>query len=100
MFKLSLEAISLSTPRGRLLFWLAATLVIFVSRFEWLENLSIWQRIGLDWMPSIGLTRSYWHLIHGNFVAAYNMNPLIFLVVLVGGTILARDFLQAIKTQK
>lgn len=71
--------------------WAALTLVIFVSPYVWLENLSLWQMIGFDSAPSIGLTRSYWLLLHGDVAAAWERNPLIFAVLTVGLPILLND---------
>jgi hypothetical protein len=86
-----LQLCTLSTPSQRLLVWAILTLLIFFSEFNWLENLSLYKRIGLDWVPSIGLTRAYWLLLHGNISAAVEMNPLIVPVIIAGGTLLIKD---------
>lgn len=84
---------TLSTPRQRLLVWGLLTVIIYFSQFNWLENLSLYKRIGLEWAPSIGLTRAYWLFIHGNAPAAINMNPLIIPVIIAGGIVLIKDAL-------
>lgn len=88
--KLLIEIIGLQTPRGRLLFFAIVSLAVFISPFEWLSNLSIWQRLDIP-SPSIGLTRAYWHLLHLDPVSAWQRNKLIFLVIAFGSVILLRD---------
>lgn len=88
---LFIELISLSTPRARIIFWALATAIIFVLPYRFFENLSLWQRLGWDSAPSIGLTRAYWLLIHGDIAAAWERNSLIFVVVAVGVPMLIRD---------
>jgi hypothetical protein len=91
MTKIAVEIISLSTPRGRLLFFIILTFFIFLTPYKYLSGLSLWQRIGWDWAPSIGLTRAYHMLIHGNFMGAWHRNPLIYLIITIGLMILAKD---------
>lgn len=85
------ETITLSTPRGRLIFALTANIAIFASRYHWLSNLSLYQRLGLDWAPSIGLTRAYWKVLHGDLAGAWERNWLIFPVMTVLWCIVALD---------
>lgn len=88
---LAIEALTLGTARGRLIAWSVLTGAIFASKYVWLEHLSLWQRLGWDWAPSIGLTRSYWLVIHGDISSAWSLNPLIFVVIGVGSILLCRD---------
>jgi hypothetical protein len=90
----AIQIVTLSTPRGRLMFVGIASSIIFVAPFAWVAHLSLWQRLGLDWAPSIGLTRAYWLFIHGHPRAAMAFNWLIIPVLIVGGTLLARDMHQ------
>lgn len=83
--------LTLSTPRQRVTAWLLLTVGIFLSDVRWFENLSLYKRVGLEWMPSIGLTRAYWYLVHGDFTAAWQMNKLIYAVVLLGGSLVLYD---------
>jgi hypothetical protein len=86
-----LHYFSLSTPKQRLTTWLVLTLLIYFARFSWLVNLSLYKRAGLDFMPSIGLTRSYWLLLHGKLSQALAMNRLIIVVIAVGSFLLVKD---------
>jgi len=97
--RLALEIISLSTARGRLAAFGLATSAIFFSQYHWLANLSLYGHLGID-SPSIGLTRAYWLLIHGNPVAAWERNPLIFLVLAVGLPLIALDVMKVIKQRQ
>jgi hypothetical protein len=86
-----LHYFSLSTPKQRLVTWLALTLAIYFARFSWLTNLSLYKRAGLTFMPSIGLTRSYWLILHGRLSQAFVLNRLIFAVIAVGCFLLVKD---------
>lgn len=90
--QLLLEIISLSTARGRLLFFGLATLVILVMPYAWLANLSLWQRIGWESAPSIGLTRAYWLFIHGDPLAAWQRNWLIYPVITIVLILIITDY--------
>jgi len=92
--RLLLEIIGLSTARGRVIFVFTASVVVYFVPFRWLGGLSLWQRLGLDWVPSIGLTRAYWLLLHGRLDEALELNWLILLVVVLAGMLLAKDFYQ------
>jgi len=83
MRRLLLEIIGLSTARGRVTFVFAASVMVYFVPFRWLAGLSLWQRLGLDWMPSIGLTRAYWLLLHGRVDEARALNGLIVPVVAI-----------------
>jgi hypothetical protein len=91
MRKVVMESASLATPRGRLIFVTLASCIVLVVPFHWLGSLSLWGRLGLDWMPSIGLTRAYWLLVHGRPAEAVAFNWLIVPVVVVAGTLVIRD---------
>lgn len=67
------------------------TCLVFVVPYAWLNNLSLWQALGWESAPSIGLTRAYWLLIHGDPIAAWDRNPLIYAVLSVLGVIIAKD---------
>lgn len=90
MVKLVIETIGLQTPRGRLLFFGTASVLVFCVPYRLLEGLSLWQRLDIP-SPSIGLTRAYRHVLHMDVAAAWQRNPLIFLVITIGAPILARD---------
>jgi len=85
-----IKFISLSQPKARVLFFGSATVVIFFLPFDILHNFSIWARLGIP-SPSIGLTRAYWLLMHGRPTEAWQMNKLIFLVVLIILSIVISD---------
>jgi hypothetical protein len=86
----------LQTARGRLLFFAVISLLIFVAPYEWLGRLSIWQALNIP-SPSIGLTRAYHLLLHGDFEGAWQRNKLIFVVIAIGLFILVRDILTVMK---
>lgn len=86
----TIEAIGLQTSTGRLLFFLIATIVIFLLPVSALAEFSIWQKLGVP-SPSIGLTRAYHHILHGNIDFAWQQNRLIFVVLLIGLPLLAKD---------
>ena len=90
------EILGLQTPRGRLIFFAAASIIIFVTPYSWLAQLSLWQRIGIE-APSVGLTRAFWHVLHFEWLAAWHRNPLIYLVLLVGIPLLARDVFKIVR---
>jgi hypothetical protein len=91
LWRYLIEIIGLQTARGRLLFFAVASIAIFLAPYSFLSRLSIWQHLGWDSAPSIGLTRAYWHLMHLDVSAAWVRNPLIFAVLLIGLPMLARD---------
>lgn len=97
MRPLLLEAVTLSTPRGRLLAFITLTLLIYPARYSWLSHLSLWLLIGWHSAPSIGLTRAYWLLLHGHPSLAWQRNRLIFAVLAVGLPLLAYDGWQLAK---
>lgn len=86
--------ISLSTPRSRLGVWAILTTAIYIAPFAWLKHLSLYGHLGWRGSPSIGLTRAYWFTLHGQFHNAWQMNSLIFLVLLVGIPLLISDALK------
>lgn len=100
MRRLFLEAISLTTPRGRLCIIAVITGLVFLVPYSWLNNLSLWQALGWESAPSIGLTRAYWLLIHGDPIAAWNRNPLIYAVLPVVGAIIAKDIATLLAKRK
>ena len=63
---------------------------MFFAPYEWLARLSIWQAFNIP-SPSIGLTRAYHLLLHGDVDGAWQRNKLIFIILAVGFFILARD---------
>jgi hypothetical protein len=97
--KLLWEVVGLQTPAGRLSFFAIITFGVFVVPFSWLENLSLWKRLDIP-SPSIGLTRSYWRILHGDFVGAWQQNKLIFVVILIGGGLLMYDIYKLIVSQR
>lgn len=94
-----LGLIGLQTPQARLA---VITGVSIALRFVSYENLikapsiSLYSHLGLP-SPSIGLTRAYWLLIHGNFKAAWNMNKLVYLVGFVLFGIVVADITRLLK---
>ena len=89
---------SLRSARGRLLFFVLASVVIFVLPIQILSHFSIWGFIGFDQAPSIGLTRAYHYVLHADFSAAWHRNRLIFVILLVGLPLLAKDGYNVINT--
>ncbi len=95
--KQKLSWLTLSTPQSRIGIWALLTIGIWAAPFSWLGQLSLYGRLGLDSAPSIGLTRSYWYVLHGDFTDAWHMNYLIFVVLAIGLPLLALDILKLIK---
>lgn len=79
-----MELASLQTRGARLAVIACLTLAIYVVPYQTLEHarLSLYERAGIP-SPSIGLTRAYWKLIHGDPIGAWERNKLIYLVMLV-----------------
>lgn len=94
-----IETVGLQSPRGRLLFFGIISSGIFVVPYGWLSNLSLWQYLGIQ-SPSIGLTRAYWRILHGDLAGAYERNGLIFVVLVVGIPLLAIDIIKLLRTRK
>jgi len=97
--RLLIETIGLSTPRGRILFFIALSTIIFLVPAKWPFTFSLWQHLGIA-SPSIGLTRAYRFVLHGDFSEAWRQNKLIYAVVIVGGTLLIKDALTLMRTHK
>lgn len=93
MPRILLDTIGLRTPAGRLLFFAVASIIIFVVPQSFLGGLSLWERIGFDNAPSVGLTRAYQYILHGDLSAAWQRNPMIFLVLAIGVPLLVKDLL-------
>ena len=93
------EALTVQTPRGRLALFCSISLLVFCVPYRWLAHLSLWQAIGWKTAPSIGLTRAYWLLLHGDPVAAWHRNWLIYPVLLVWLGIFSWDSYQVIMRQ-
>ena len=87
----ALEAVTLSSARGRAHAFLSITGAVYLSPYSWLAHLSIWGAMGWKDAPSIGLTRAYWLLLHGQPVAAYARNGLIYPVLLIWIAIFLND---------
>ncbi|MFZ1483593.1 MAG: DUF2752 domain-containing protein [Candidatus Saccharimonadales bacterium] len=68
-------------------------MLIFIAPYAWLASLSLWQRLGFEGAPSVGLTRAYWHVLHLDFYAAWERNKLIYLVLAIGLPLLVRDIM-------
>jgi len=92
MGQLSIETIGLSTSRGRIIFFVLLSTIIFIVPAKWPFTFSVWQHLGIA-APSIGLTRAYRDLLHGEFTHAWQQNKLIYAVVIVGGIVLIKDVL-------
>jgi hypothetical protein len=82
--------VGLQSPRGRLLFFAVITIAVFVVPYDWLAHLSLWQALHIP-APSIGLTRAYHLLLHGNIAGAWRRNELIFPIIGVGTVVLGND---------
>jgi hypothetical protein len=80
----------LQSARGRLLFFIIITAAVFIAPYDWLGHLSLWQALHIP-SPSIGLTRAYHLLLHGDIVGAWRRNQLIFIVLIIGAPLLLRD---------
>jgi hypothetical protein len=94
--KTLLEVIGLQTARGRLLFFVVASVIIFILPTKVLGGFSIWQRLDIP-SPSIGLTRAYHYILHGDLERAWQQNSLIFVVLLIGLPLLTKDVYNVVK---
>ena len=97
--KILFEIIGLSSPKGRLLFFMLASIAIFSLPAKSSITLSVWKNLGIQ-APSIGLTRAYRYLLHGDVQNAWLQNKLIFIVLFVGGIILVRDVIALVRKNK
>ena len=95
--KFLIEVIGLQTSRGRLFALAAASFAIYFLPYRIVGQFSLWQRLGWDWAPSIGLTRAYWLLMHGHPFAAWHRNWLIFPILIVVAVIVGRDIYKLTK---
>lgn len=100
MQQVAINIIGLQTPAGRLIFFLLSTVVIFVLPQSLLGEFSLWASVGLENAPSVGLTRAYNHILHGNLSAALARNSLIFIVLAVGLPLLVSDMVKLIKQKR
>ena len=100
MLQAALDIIGLQTPAGRLIFFAMASAAIYVLPQSLLGEFSLWARIGLENAPSVGLTRAYNHVLHGNLAAAWTRNSLIFVVIAVGLPLLVNDIARVIKQRR
>ncbi len=96
--KVLFEVIGLSTARGRLVFFVVLSVIVFLMPPRWPVTFSIWQWLHVP-SPSIGLTRAYRLVLHGDIAAAWQQNKLIFAVLIVGGILLIKDILTIIKNR-
>jgi hypothetical protein len=82
VIKKILETLSLRSPRARLGFFLICTVLIFFTPYSFLDRakLSLYERMHIA-SPSIGLTRAYWKILHGDFMGAWHRNKLIYIVL-------------------
>lgn len=97
--QLLLEVVGLSSPRGRLIFFVLISTIIFVAPAKWPFTFSVWQHLGIA-SPSIGLSRAYRFLLHGDFARAWQQNKLIYAVVIIGGILLIKDTLKIRRNHK
>ena len=88
------ELLSLSTARARLMVFSGISMLVFVTPYSFLDHakLSLYERFHIP-SPSIGLTRAYWKLLHGDPSGAWNRNKLIYLVICIIVGILLRDLI-------
>lgn len=90
-----LNTIGLQTPIARLAVIAIGTLGLYIISYSTLLGLptiSVYSRLQIP-SPSIGLTRAYWYLIHGQFANAWRMNKLIYIVALVLVGLVTKDVL-------
>lgn len=93
------DLIGLQTPPARLAVFSSITLFLVVIPYHTLLSIptvSVFARVGIH-SPSIGLTRAYWYVLHGQFQNAWQMNKLIFLVVPIVLALVVRDLLMLIR---
>ena len=97
MLKGVMDFLTLQKPEFRLGFFGLVTMVLLVTPYQFLEqhHLSLYERLHIP-SPSIGLTRAYWKLIHGDFSGAWQRNKLIYAVVCIVLGIVVKDILELI----
>jgi hypothetical protein len=96
-----LDFLSLKKPAYRLTFFGLITIAVALVPYSFLEkaHLSLYERAGIP-APSIGLTRAYWKFIHGDFVGAWQRNKLIYLVLCIVVSLIARDIYSLLRHKK
>lgn len=96
-----ISLISLQTPVSRILVIVSITIFLFVIQYQTLLSLptiSVYSRLNFP-LPSIGLTRAYWYLLHGQFNAAWEMNRLVYVVAVAIIGVLTVDVLSIIRSK-
>lgn len=96
-----LNTVGLQTPIARLGVIGIGTLGLYVISYSALlklPTLSVFSRLQIP-SPSIGLTRAYWYLIHGQFANAWRMNKLIYIVAVVLVVLVTKDILSFRKSR-
>lgn len=97
-----LNTIGLQTPFSRIAAILSVTTFLYLIHYQSLLSIptvSVYSRLNIP-SPSIGLTRAYWYLIHGEFQSAWNMNKLIYFVAVVLATIVVVDVIRLIRNRR
>ncbi|GEM_PF-1660703 len=84
------EIIGLQTARGRVLFFGIVSICVYLLPVNTLKNFSLWNLLDIH-SPSIGLTRAYHYVLHGDFAKAWEQNDFIFVVLIVGIPIIVKD---------
>lgn len=77
----AINIIGMQTPWGRLVLFFGVTFFLYIVSYSTLlsaPTVSIYSRLHVP-SPSIGLTRAYWLLIHGDYDGAWNVNKLIYI---------------------
>jgi hypothetical protein len=90
------EVIGLRSSRGRVVFFAAATIMIYLAPISLLAGLSLWQRLGIP-SPSIGLTRAYHYFLHGDLHHAWQQNKIIYVILCLGLPIIIKDAYNTLK---
>ena len=81
------------------MFFGVASMIIFFLPVKVLGGFSLWHRLDIP-SPSIGLTRAYHYVLHGDIHDARQQNSLIFLVLLIGLPLIIKDLYNVIKKTK
>jgi len=91
------EWISLDSPKSRLVCFGTGLLVLLVlptQHLNWLPIRSVWETWWGVHPYSSGITRSLSMIIHGQFNAAWQMNPLGYAVLSLIGVMMLKDSLK------
>lgn len=92
------DIVCLRTAKARFIVFASISCLLYMLPYSLIERakLSLYERMHIP-APSIGLTRAYWKLIHGDLAGAWHRNKLIYVVVGIIIGIMVADLVTLLK---